>query len=86
LGRNYEEPRADTHPEPNRQKNGSGFAQIRNTAYFIILGKDRLFSLRKLTEDFLTDLQEGFPATLSTVFRTGDKLQVGFRPVLRLGA
>jgi len=41
-----------------------------------IPGKDRLFSLRKLTEDFLTDLQEGFPATLSTVFRTGDKLQV----------
>jgi hypothetical protein len=78
LGRNYEEPRVDTDTEPNRQKNIYGFA-----ADAISLGKDRLFSLRKLTEDFLTDLQEGFPATLSTVFRTGDKLQVGFRPVLR---
>ena len=69
--------------ELNRQKNGPRFAQFFTTANCIILGKDRLFSLRKLTEDFLTDLQEGFPATLSTVFRTGDKLQVGFRPVVK---
>jgi len=39
-------------------------------------GKDSLFSIRKLTEDFLVGLQADFPATLSTVFRTGDKLQV----------
>jgi hypothetical protein len=79
FGRNYERTQGGYETEPNEQKNGSRFTQYRNTAYCIILGKDRLFSIRKLTEDFLTDLQEGFPATLSTVFRTGDKLQVGFR-------
>ena len=35
-----------------------------------------MFSIRKLTEEFLVGLQADFPATLSTVFRTGDKLQV----------
>ena len=29
-----------------------------------------------MTEEFLVGLQADFPATLSTVFRTGDKLQV----------
>jgi len=39
-------------------------------------GQDSLFSIRKLTEDFLVGLQNDFPATLSTVFKTSDKLQV----------
>jgi len=39
-------------------------------------GQEALFSIRKLTEEFLVGLQADFPATLSTVFRTGDKLQV----------
>jgi len=34
-------------------------------------------SIQKLTETFVTDLQEDFPATVSTVFRTGDKLSIG---------
>eukprot|EP00088_Acartia_fossae_P038149 TRINITY_DN3944_c0_g1_i6.p1 TRINITY_DN3944_c0_g1~~TRINITY_DN3944_c0_g1_i6.p1 ORF type:complete len:468 (+),score=82.50 TRINITY_DN3944_c0_g1_i6:42-1445(+) len=38
-------------------------------------GKESLFSIRKLTEDFLVGLQNDFPATLSTVFKTSDKLQ-----------
>ncbi len=41
-------------------------------------GQDSLFSIRKLTEDFLFGLQNDFPATLSTVFKTSDKLQVDF--------
>ena len=45
-------------------------------AVFFISGKDNLYSIRKLTEDFLVGLQADFPATLSTVFKTGDKLQV----------
>ncbi|XP_054279048.1 cytoplasmic tRNA 2-thiolation protein 2-B [Macrosteles quadrilineatus] len=31
-------------------------------------------SIHRLTESFLTDLQDGFPSTLSTVFRVADKL------------
>jgi len=42
----------------------------------ITTGKESLFSIRKLTEDFLIGLHNDFPATLSTVFKTGDKLQV----------
>jgi cytoplasmic tRNA 2-thiolation protein 2 len=34
-------------------------------------------SIQELTETFVTDLQENFPATVSTIFRTGDKLSVG---------
>jgi hypothetical protein len=34
-------------------------------------------SIQKLTETFVTELQEDFPATVSTVFRTGDKLSMG---------
>lgn len=33
-------------------------------------------SIQKLTEAFVTDLQEDFPATVSTIFRTGDKLNM----------
>ncbi|PNF40658.1 hypothetical protein B7P43_G05899 [Cryptotermes secundus] len=33
-------------------------------------------SIQKLTETFVTDLQEDFPATVSTIFRTGDKLNM----------
>jgi len=39
-------------------------------------GKPSLFSIRKLTEEFLVGLQNDFPATLSTVFRTADKMKV----------
>lgn len=31
-------------------------------------------SIRKLTETFVNQLQEGFPATVPTIFRTGDKI------------
>ncbi|KDR24498.1 cytoplasmic tRNA 2-thiolation protein 2-A [Zootermopsis nevadensis] len=34
-------------------------------------------SIQKLTEKFVIDLQEDFPATVSTIFRTGDKLSLG---------
>lgn len=34
-------------------------------------------SIQNLTETFVTDLQEDFPATVSTIFRTGDKLSMG---------
>jgi hypothetical protein len=34
-------------------------------------------SIQKQTETFVTDLQEDFPATVSTIFRTGDKLSMG---------
>ncbi|XP_069681595.1 cytoplasmic tRNA 2-thiolation protein 2-B [Periplaneta americana] len=34
-------------------------------------------SIQKLTEKFVTDLQEDFPSTVSTIFRTGDKLSLG---------
>ena len=37
--------------------------------------KDSLFSIQTLTRDFLVGLQENFPATIPTIFRTGDKLQ-----------
>merc|ERR1712002_303458 len=39
-------------------------------------GKPSLFSIRKLTEEFLVGLHNDFPATLSTVFRTADKMKV----------
>ena len=32
------------------------------------------FSIEKLTESFVLGLQEGFPSTVPTIFRTGDKL------------
>ena len=32
------------------------------------------FCINKLTEKFVTGLQEGFPSTVPTIFRTGDKL------------
>nr|CAD7423817.1 unnamed protein product [Timema monikensis] len=35
---------------------------------------DTQASIQKLTEKFVTDLQDNFPATVSTVFRTGEKL------------
>lgn len=31
-------------------------------------------SIRKLTETFVNGLQEDFPATIPTIFRTGDKI------------
>jgi hypothetical protein len=34
-------------------------------------------SIQNLTETIVTDLQEDFPATVSTIFRTGDKLSMG---------
>ena len=34
------------------------------------------FCINKLTEKFVTGLQEGFPSTVPTIFRTGDKLLV----------
>ena len=37
--------------------------------------RDSLFSIQTLTRDFLVGLQENFPATIPTIFRTGDKLQ-----------
>merc|ERR1719394_2136618 len=37
-------------------------------------GKDSLYSLHKVTEDFLVGLQQDFPATIPTIFKTGDKL------------
>lgn len=39
-------------------------------------GQDSLFSIEKLTEDFITGLQNDFPATIPTIFRTGDKFHV----------
>jgi len=39
-------------------------------------GENSLFSIQKLTEEFLIGLQNDFPGTLSTVFRTSDKLQM----------
>lgn len=38
--------------------------------------KETFFSITKLTEDFILGLQENFPATIPTIFRTGDKFQV----------
>nr|CAD7256334.1 unnamed protein product [Timema shepardi] len=35
---------------------------------------DTQANIQKLTEKFVTDLQDNFPATVSTVFRTGEKL------------
>jgi len=39
-------------------------------------GEDSLYSIRKLTEDFLVGLQDSFPATIPTIFKTGDKLSM----------
>ena len=39
-------------------------------------GENVLYSLHKLTEDFLVGLQQDFPATIPTIFKTGDKLCV----------
>ncbi|KAJ9593306.1 hypothetical protein L9F63_015126, partial [Diploptera punctata] len=33
-------------------------------------------SIQKLTEKFVTDLQEDFPSTVSTIFRTGEKMSM----------
>ena len=41
------------------------------------VGQDALFSIRKLTEEFLVGLQQDFPATIPTIFKTGDKLCAG---------
>ncbi|XP_059098724.1 cytoplasmic tRNA 2-thiolation protein 2-like [Tigriopus californicus] len=37
--------------------------------------KDPCCSIEKIVEDFLTGLQDNFPATIPTVFRTGGKLE-----------
>ena len=37
---------------------------------------DRLYSIQNLTREFLVDLQENFPATIPTIFRTGDKINL----------
>jgi len=39
-------------------------------------GENVLYSLHRLTEDFLVGLQQDFPATIPTIFKTGDKLCV----------
>jgi len=39
-------------------------------------GEDNLYSIKKLTEDFLVGLQDSFPATIPTIFKTGDKLSM----------
>jgi len=39
-------------------------------------GEDSLYSIKKLTEDFLVGLQDSFPATIPTIFKTGDKLSM----------
>ena len=39
-------------------------------------GENTLYSLHRLTEDFLVGLQQDFPATIPTIFKTGDKLCV----------
>ena len=39
-------------------------------------GEDSLYSIKKLTEEFLVGLQDGFPATIPTIFKTGDKLSL----------
>lgn len=36
--------------------------------------RDSLYSIQILTRNFLVGLQENFPATIPTIFRTGDKL------------
>ena len=41
------------------------------------VGQDALYSIRKLTEEFLVGLQQDFPATIPTIFKTGDKLCAG---------
>lgn len=38
--------------------------------------QEPLASVERLTEDFVVGLQEDFPATVPTIFRTGDKLRV----------
>ena len=38
--------------------------------------RDSLHSIQILTRNFLVGLQENFPATIPTIFRTGDKLSV----------
>lgn len=38
--------------------------------------QESMFSIRKLTEDFVVGLQEDFPATVPTICRTGDKLHL----------
>ena len=37
--------------------------------------QDRGYSIEKLTETFVLGLQSGFPSTVPTIFRTGDKLR-----------
>jgi len=39
-------------------------------------GADSLYSIKKLTEEFLVGLQDSFPATIPTIFKTGDKLSM----------
>ena len=38
--------------------------------------KDPLHSIEKLSEDFIVGLQQDFPSTIPTVFRTGDKFRM----------
>ena len=38
-------------------------------------GKSKFCSIEKLTEDFVLGLQEDFPATVPTIFKTGGKLE-----------
>jgi len=38
--------------------------------------EDSFYSIKKLTEDFLVGLQDNFPATIPTIFKTGDKLSM----------
>ena len=35
---------------------------------------DKFSSIEELTKSFVIGLQEGFPSTVPTIFRTGDKL------------
>jgi cytoplasmic tRNA 2-thiolation protein 2 len=48
-----------------------------NWLIILLVQADPHVSIQKLTEKFVTDLQEDYPATVSTIFRTGDKLSMG---------
>lgn len=45
-----------------------------NTNYFNVHSKNSITSIQSLTKQFIDNLQENFASTVSTVFRTGDKI------------
>ncbi|GLH09715.1 Cytoplasmic tRNA 2-thiolation protein 2 [Gryllus bimaculatus] len=51
------------------------FKNIGSVSYPKLSSKvDPFSSIQRLTEKFITELQKDFPSTVSTIFRTGDKL------------